>query len=112
MRAVCGPMGALLVSAALLMTPTAATASAPAPVAASQAPSGWLALSMLTPSGAAVLGSTGVAAAQPPETSGPNGYRGPTPPIPVLVIWGATLAAIIYILTRHDHHRRRPNSPV
>ena len=100
------------VSLSLIASSTAAVAAtAPAPES-----NGWLALSMLTPSGAAVLGGTGVAAAQPeaPPPPPPQAeYHGGigTPPLPVILIWLAVLGVDIYILTKNDHHHPIPNSP-
>jgi hypothetical protein len=99
-----------VVSLSLITSSTAALASAPSPAPAAN---GWLTLSMLTPSGAAVLGSTAIAAAQPetpPPPPPPAEYAGPsTPPIPVLIVWLGVLAVDIYLLTRHHHHHA--NSP-
>ena len=99
-----------IASLSLVGSSTAAVAaSAPAPGS-----NGWLALSMLTQSGATALGGTGVAAAQaetppppPPEYHGGIG----TPPLPVILIWLAVLGVDIYILTKNDHHHPIPNSP-
>jgi hypothetical protein len=66
-------------------------------------------LAMLTPAGAATLGSGGaVVAAQPDQGPPPDQNRIQTPPIPVIAIWLLELAVIIYILSRHHNH---PNSP-
>jgi hypothetical protein len=67
---------------------------------------------MLTPSGATGLGSAAVAAAQPeappPEASD---YRGSSmPPLPVIGVFLAVLAADVYILTK-NHHHHHANSP-
>jgi len=95
---------ALLVSSA---AGAASTPSSPAP----QTQNGWVTLSMLTPNGA--MGLAGSTAQPAPDTS-PVRADVPTPPIPVIAIWLATLAMAIYILTR-DHHGRfsfpRPISP-
>ena len=101
-----------IVSLSLVGSSTAAVAAtAPAP-----ASNGWLALSMLTPSGSVALGATGVAAAQPetpPPPPPPPGYQGGigTPPLPVILIWLAVLGVDIYILTKNNHHHPLPNSP-
>lgn len=98
-----------VISLSLVGSSTAAVAaSAPPP-----AGNGWLTLSMLTPSGAAVLGATGVAAAQPETPPPPAEYHGGigTPPIPVILIWLAVLGVDIYILTKNNHHHPIPNSP-
>ena len=114
-------IAAAVVSASLIASSTAAVASAPVPAPAAN---DWLALSMLTPSGAAVLDSTAVAAAQPATVTcadgtvvaagapcpGPGVYTSPGfPPLPVIAVWLAVLGVDIYILTRHHHHH--PNSP-
>ena len=62
---------------------------------------------MLTPAGS--IGLAG-AAIQPPQTT-PGDYAPPpqaggenrTPPIPVIAIWLAEVAVVIYILTKHHH---------
>jgi hypothetical protein len=99
-----------MVSLSLVASSTAAVAAtAPAP-----ARNGWLALSMLTPSGSVALGGTGVAAAQPeaPPPPPPQYHGGiGTPPLPVILIWLAVLGVDIYILTKNDHHHPIPNSP-
>jgi hypothetical protein len=115
-------IAAAVVSASLIASSTAAVASAPAP---SPAANGWLTLSMLTPSGAAVLGSTAVAAAQPATVTCPDGTvvaagapcpgpfvsaRPGFPPIPVILVWLAVLGVDVYILAHHHHHHV-PNSP-
>lgn len=101
-----------VISASLIATSTAAVASTnPLPPAPST--NGWMALSMMTPSGAAVLDSTALAAAQPNNypPPPPNYYDERTrPPIPVIILWLAVLGTIIYIATRHNHHHV-PNSP-
>ena len=103
-----------LVSASLIVSSTAATAATnAAPVAPST--NGWVALSMMTPSSAAVIGTTSLAAAQPdttpPPPPPPPTYTGPgTPPIPVILVWLATLGVIIYIATK-SNHSVHANSP-
>ena len=79
---------------------------------------------MLTPSGAAVLDSTAVAAAQPAAVACPDGtvvpygaacsgsvaYTSPgVPPIPVIIVWAAVLGAMIYLATHNNHNHA--NSP-
>jgi hypothetical protein len=134
-------MGRRLTSAiatiALVVSSTGFAAS-PAP----QLPTtnGWLALSMLTPSGAialgaaptaAVCGTAATIAGQPspgcvlpqvgtvpptPEAAGappppPGPFAGPGfPPLPVILIWLAVLGVDIYLLTK-NHHHGVPNSP-
>lgn len=103
-----------MVSVALVASSTAAVAQAsslpPAP-----STNAWMALSMLTPSGASVLNTTALAAAQPdttpPPPPPPPTYTGPgTPPIPVILVWLATLGVIIYIATK-GNHSVHSNSP-
>ena len=103
-----------LVSVSLIASSTAAVASTNSLPAAPSA-NGWVALSMLTPSSAAVLGTTSLAAAQPdttpPPPPPPPTYTGPgTPPIPVILVWLATLGVIIYIATK-SNHSVHANSP-
>jgi hypothetical protein len=100
-------------SAALLTAPVGVCAATPAPPTVAQPGNAWLTLSMLTPSGAAALGATGVSAAQPEAAPPPppeSGGMG-TPPLPVIAVWVAVVAAMIYIATRNHHHHRIPNSP-
>jgi hypothetical protein len=105
---------AAAISLSLIASSTAAFASTH-PVTAAPATDGWVALSMLTPSGAAVVPSTALAAAQPdnvPPPPPPPTYTGPgTPPIPVIVLWLAVLGTMIYIATKGNHHHPVPNSP-
>lgn len=126
-----------VVSLSLLANSTAALAAAPSP----QPPANdaWLALSMLTPSGAAMLGSAPVTAAcgaaaaatataQPaggcvlpqvgvtPASVPPSPPPAPafvgatTPPLPVILLWVALIGLDAYLALRHDHHGH-PNSP-
>jgi len=98
-----------VISISLIANSTAAVAAAAPPQPGPG--SGWLALSMMTPSGATGLGGAAVAAAQPegPPPAPPE-YRGSsTPPLPVIAVWLAVLAADVYILTRHHHNHA--NSP-
>lgn len=107
--------------AALLFSATASgAASVSAPATAAAAQNGWLTLSMLTPAGTLGLGGAAVVQPDPPSDNPPPPAPPPaygsvqSPPIPVIVIWLATLATAIYILTRHNHARvffRVPNSP-
>ena len=114
-------IAAAVVSVSLIASSTAASASAPTPPPASGS---WLTLSMLTPSGSAVLDSTAVAAAQAAAVTCPDGTVVPTgapcpgsiayaspgvPPIPVIIVWLAVLGGAIWVLT-HNHHNQ-PNSP-
>ena len=103
-----------LVSVSLIASSTAAAATT-APLPAAPSTNGWVALSMLTPSSAAVLGTTSLAAAQPdttpPPPPPPPAYAGPgTPPLPVILVWLATLGVIIYIATK-SNHSVHANSP-
>lgn len=101
------------VSLALFTGSTAAIAStetaAPPPASDS-----WVTLSMLTPSGSALLGTAGATAAAQPDMApppAPPAYGAGPPPIPVLVVWGLVLATIIYIAVHNNNHHHVPNSP-
>jgi hypothetical protein len=101
------------VSLSLIGSSTAAIASTQ--TSAPAASDSWVTLSMLTPSGTALLGTV-TAAAQPdtmPPPPPPPGYVGNPgpPPIPVLVVWGLVLATIIYIAVHNNNHHHVPNSP-
>jgi hypothetical protein len=99
-------------TAALLFTSSAGiSAAAPSPAAAPQVQDPWVALSMMSPVGATALSGTAAAAAQP--VNAPPAYDNlASPPIPVILVWLATLGVVIYIATRHDHHHISvPNSP-
>jgi hypothetical protein len=117
MRGINRKWGSAVAAAALVLS-SAPTSAAPAAAAVAPAPaSPWLALSMLTPSGSVGLAGAAVqatpAADNPPPP--PPAYRGiPTPPIPVIVIWLATVATAVYILTKNHHGHGQfpqPNSP-
>src|SRR5205085_8785084 len=84
-------------AAALLFSSTAGIA-ATQPAAAPRVDSPWLALSMMSPAGAAALGDTAaVAGAQPMPPYQEQSSGGlPPPPIPVIAVWLATLLVIIY----------------
>lgn len=118
-------IAAVIVSVSLITSSTAAVGSTPLSARAA-APNSWLTLSMLTPSGAASLGSTAVAAAQPATVTCPDGtvvangapcpgpvvYTRPGfPPIPVIAVWLATLAVAIYVVSKSRSHATTPNSP-
>ena len=94
-----------LVSSSVAGAATATRATAP------QAHNPWAALTMMTPVSAGTIGSAGaVAAAQPQDAPPPQQGMG-WPPLPVLAIWIATIAVMIYIATRDDDDDRRSNSP-
>ena len=127
-----------VVSLSLFANSTAgATITAPPP--APTPPSPWMTLSMLNPSGAAVLGGApavavcgaagaaaaqagggcvlpqvgAVPAAQPlgqPAPASPQYIGSHTPPLPVILVWLAVIGLDIYLLVRNDHHNRG-NSP-
>lgn len=115
MRRVGQQVAFAVVSLSLMVSSTAAVASAPATTFQASGSNGWLTLSMLTPSSAATLdGSMGVAAAQPetpPPPPPPPAFAGGTPPIPVIMIWLAVLGLDIYLLFKNHHKHRFPNSP-
>lgn len=110
------------VMAAILFSSTpvaAATSSVSAPQTAGLQ-NGWTALSMLTPAGSIGLAGAGAQAGpesanSPPPPAPPPVYgEVPSPPVPVIAIWLATVATAIYILTRSHHNRfflPVPNSP-
>jgi hypothetical protein len=104
----------VVAAAGSLCLVTTSTASVASTMDAAPRPTNsWLMLSMLTPSGAAVLSSTEAALAQPeaPPPPPPQNYDGNEwPPIPVILIWLAVLGVDVYILTKHHHHGV-PNSP-
>jgi hypothetical protein len=106
------------VATALLATSTAGIAAPtppPAPQLVQPAPSAWLTLSMLNSSGAAALGE-GIGQPAPPPDNPPPGepYAADHIPVPVIAFWLITIAAMIYIATRHSRGHieiRVPNSP-
>jgi hypothetical protein len=104
------------ISVSLIATSTAAVASNNS-VPAAPSTDSWVALSMLTPSGTALLDSTALAAAQPDTVPPPpppprTYYTGPsTPPIPVIILWLAVLGTMVYIATKNNHNHPVPNSP-
>jgi hypothetical protein len=113
-------IASLAVATALVVSSTASGAATTSPAASTaNAQSSWLALSMLTSSGA--IGLAGTAAQPAPGMDNPpplspappprsNGVAGV--PIPVIAIWLAELAVAIYILTKHHRgHFVFPNSP-
>ena len=102
------PIGRVIAFASLalaLVTSSMANAAPAAPPQATvqQAQNPWVALSMMTPVGAATLGSAGVAAhpGTPPEDEDRRKI-----PLPVIVIWLGTIASMIYIATHNNHHPR------
>ena len=99
-----------LVSVSLIASSTAAAAaSVPAPQPAQ--PDAWMTLSMLTPAGAAALGTSGVAAAQPDGTQPPPPeYRGYDT---TWLLIGSTLvlAAFLALALSHGHHHNGSVSP-
>lgn len=109
-------MASAIVSLSLIVGSTAAAAStqAVAPAAATPVSNGWMTLSMLTPASASVLGGSSAVAPQPegPPPPPPPGYysRSGTPPLPVIIVWLATIGVFIYIITK-GNSSHRPNSP-
>lgn len=122
-----GKLVAFAVSTSMILSSTAAVASAAAPQA-----NPWAVLGLLSggASAAAACGAAAATAAQPapgcvlPQVDRVAPVAGPapapmpapyvgigTPPLPVLAILAAVLGTMIYILTK-DHNRIRfPNSP-
>ena len=97
---------------ALVLSSSAGATVQPPQPSAQQAPDPWMALSMMTPAGAATLGTAGVAAqadAPPPEDR--RGFAIQDMPIPVLAVWLATIGTMIYIATRNGHHHLPTASP-
>lgn len=114
MNRVCRSLVTGAATLSLVAVSSAAVGSTAAP-AQSPTTDGWLALSMLVPSGSAALGSASAAAVQPdvpPPSPAAADYRGPSmPPIPVLIVWAAVLGTLIYIATKNNHSHPAPNSP-
>jgi hypothetical protein len=138
MTSIVRSLSTLFISTAIVVAPTAASGETQASV--NQPTSGWLALSMLTPSGAIALGAAPTAAvcgtaaaiagqpspgcvlpqigsmppapeAVPGAPPAPAEFAGPGfPPLPVILIWLAVLGVDIYLLTK-NHHHGVPNSP-
>jgi hypothetical protein len=108
-----GRMIAFASLALAVVTSSTASAAPASPqqlqAAVQQAQNPWMALSMMTPVGAATLGSAGVAAqpGPPPEDEDDNRKI----PLPVILIWLGTAAAMIYIATHNNHHPRPHASP-
>jgi hypothetical protein len=119
MRLVNARIASAAVAAAVVISSASPSLAASAPLSGQTLPaqpSAWMALSMLSANGAVGLAG---AAAQPntPADDAPPPLAHSTvqsPPVPVIAVWLATVAAAVYILTR-DHHGRfqfpRPNSP-
>ena len=102
----------LCLSAALMTTPTVATASAPAAAPSTTNP--WLTLGALSTSGAIPMGSAAVVAAQPADMVPPPPPRraiAGTPPVPIMVFWLGVVATMIYIASQNGHQHVQPNSP-
>lgn len=105
------------VATALVFGSTAA-AAASAPTATAQtaqgATSAWMALSMMNASGTVGLGDLAVQPGPPEGAPPPNAYGYGGIPAPVIAFWVITVAAMIYIATRHSRghfHITVPNSP-
>lgn len=87
---------------ALLLSP-AATLAAPAPQAvAPSAPSAWMALSMLNASGSVGLGEVAVQPASSQNSPPADKYSVGGVPTPVVAFWVLTVAAMVYLATRHS----------
>lgn len=119
-----------VVSLSLIATSTAAAASAPPPVTPAAQFDPWAVLSVMSggapaaavcgsaaaaataqPAGGCVLPQVGVAPPVPVETPAavppPVAVYAagmPTPPIPVLLVWAAVLATMVYLATKSNHH--------
>lgn len=113
MRAITVRIASLAAAAGILFSSSAAISATPSSSAQPAASSiSWTTLSMMTPAGA--IGLAGAAAQDaevppPPPPPEPNGVAGV--PLPVLILWIADIAALIYIATRNHNHLRIANSP-
>jgi len=114
MRLIQKRLAASAVAAALVVSPTMAAASGATPTAA-QPQNGWMALSQMTPAGAAALASTGVVAAAPNaatvtaaaaavQPADENDYRPNPLPLPVVAVLLGVLGMAIYIAFIEKHH--------
>lgn len=78
-------------------------------------PSGWMALSMLTPTGATVLGASGVGAAQSdaplPPPPPPRDYGGWNDTTWLLIGSTLIMAAFLALALSHGHHHNGSVSP-
>lgn len=103
--------GCAALGLSLMLSSTSAVASTEQGPAPSN--NAWLTLSMLTTSGSAALDGAAVTDAQPDsQPSAPPEYIGSSsPPLSVILVWLSVLGADIYLLTRHHHNHRVPNSP-
>jgi hypothetical protein len=110
--------GIALVAATTASAAQNSSAAAPTPAAAATTPSikgqtqnPWFALSMMDSNAAVAMG--GAAAVAQPDVPPPPPSQGgfTTPPIPVLVIWAAWLALLIWIVSHHGHGHFEPISP-
>jgi hypothetical protein len=105
------------VGTALLVSSTATIAASTPPAAAQTAqaaPSAWMTLSMMNASGTVGLGDTAVQPGPPEGAPPPDAYNYGGIPTPVIAFWVITVAAMIYIATRHSSghfHITVPNSP-
>lgn len=102
------PVGRMIAFASLALALVTSSMSIAAPAAsprpaAQQVQNPWVALSMMTPVGAATLGSAGVAADPGTPTEDEDRRK---IPLPVIVIWLGTIASMIYIATHNNHHPR------
>jgi hypothetical protein len=120
MRSPSRTIATIAVSAALLVTPTMATAADAAP----QAPANpWVTLSELNPAGAIALGGTSAATPGPASMSATaagvqpaddrDDYRGNPLPWPVIGVLLAVVGTMIYIefIEHHHGHGTFPTTP-
>ena len=122
MRVIGPRIAAAAVATAIIFNPTVAVAAGTTPAPAQQASqASWLALSMLTPSGAIGLAGTAAQPATdvpppPPEAAPPppppEGNAVAGVPLPVIGIWLVGIALAVYIVTKNHHSRFNiPTSP-
>src|SRR5437868_14406946 len=115
MRVLGSRIASAAVAAALIFDSTAGIAASAPPATPPQASqASWLALSMLTPSGA--IGLAGAAAQPATDVPPPPPEAAPPPPppegnavagvpLPVIGIWLAGIALAVYIVTKNHHSR-------
>ena|SRR3982751_6325932 len=124
MRSITHRLSASVIAAALLVSPTMASASTTS--VGAQPQNAWVALSQMTPAGAAALASTGVTAAAPDAATMATAAAAAQPvdgsaepganplPLPVIAVLLAVLGTAIYIafIEKHHGHVTVPTGPV
>lgn len=125
MRTIRTKLAASAVAAALIASPTMASALTVSTAAVQPTPTSWVALSQMTPAGVMALAGSGViagtpdaatvaasaAAVQPYES---DERRANPLPLPVIAVLLAVLGAAIYIafIEKHHGHATFPGAPV